>query len=201
MKSMARKKWKTWTATVILLVLIVNLGNLTRRFYPVKYMNYIKTYSAEYDVDPYLIMSIIKAESNFEHEAVSNRQASGLMQLMEPTALWLAEKMNLPDFQYSGITEPELNIKMGCFYVAYLLELYEGNEKNALAAYNAGEGTVSRWLADKACSKDGKTLTYIPYPETRRYITQVTNNQKVYQLLYKIRSSVSIQTKTGDKDC
>ncbi|MGN1059823.1 MAG: lytic transglycosylase domain-containing protein, partial [Clostridia bacterium] len=153
---------------------------------------HIKKYAAAYEVDPYLIMSMIKTESNFDQDAVSHRQAAGLMQIIEPTALWLSDRMDLTDFQYEDITEPALNIQMGCYYIAYLLELYDGNVKNAVAAYNAGEGTVNRWLTDSACSKDGENLSYIPYPETRHYITQVINNQKIYRLLYKIRPAQSV---------
>ncbi len=170
-----------------LILLLANLGSLTRLLYPAKYVDHIKKYAAQYEVDPYLIMSIIKTESNFQSDAVSNKNASGLMQIIEPTALWLADKMELQDFHYENITDPELNIQMGCYYIRYLLDIYEGNEENATAAYNAGEGTVNRWLADKEYSADGKNLYTIPYPETRHYINKLKNNRKMYQLLYKIQ--------------
>ncbi len=185
-------KWKRYMTLAILLILILNIGNIARIFYPVRYMNHVKKYATAYEVDPYLIMSIIKAESNFDTDAVSHKNAAGLMQIMEPTALWLADRMKLSDFQYENITDPETNIQMGCYYIAYLLNLYHGNVKNALAAYNAGEGNVSRWLGDAECSKDGETLFYIPFPETRRYITRVTNNQQMYRMLYRIRPESSL---------
>ncbi len=189
---MKKKQLKRWLLAIVIFSLLVNTANITRIFYPVKYMNHIKKYAAEYAVDPYLIMSIIKSESNFKPDAVSHKQASGLMQIIKPTAQWIADRLNLTDFEYEQITDPALNIKMGCYYMSYLLNLYDGNEKNALAAYNAGEGNVSRWLADDAYSKDGVTLLQIPYPETRQYITKVMNNQKIYRLLYKIRPAVSV---------
>ncbi len=190
---MKKNHIKRWLWAIAIFLLLANAANIARMFYPVKYMNHIKKYAAEYSVDPYLIMSIIKSESNFKPDAVSHKQASGLMQIIKPTALWIADQLHLTDFEYEQITDPVLNIKMGCYYMSYLLNLYDGNEKNAIAAYNAGEGNVSRWLADEAYSKDGTTLLQIPYPETRHYITKVMNNRKIYRLLYKIRPAVSVK--------
>lgn len=191
-----KKRWRRFAFWAILLILLVNTGNIARLFYPVKYMNDVKQYAKEYHVDPYLIMSIIKAESNFDEAAVSHKNATGLMQIMEPTAFWLADRLGLSDFSYEDITDPEINIRMGCYYIAYLLDHYDGNVKNALAAYNAGEGNVDRWLTREEYSKDGLTLSYIPYPETRRYITRVINNQRIYRILYHVRSASSLSLDT-----
>ena len=185
-------KWRRLITIILLLFLLVNSANIARLFYPAKYIDHVKEYALSYGVDPYLIMSIIKAESNFDQDAISNKNATGLMQIIEPTARWLAKRMELSNFQYEEITDPEVNIKMGCYYMHYLLTLYDGNVKNALAAYNAGEGTVNRWLLDPECSKDGKTLSFVPYSETRRYITKVTNNQRIYELLYRIDTGRSL---------
>lgn len=179
------KKWIVWILPALLLVLVLNLGHLGRMLYPAKHTEYIRQYAKVYQVDPYLVMSIIKAESNFDAEAVSHKNAKGLMQIIQPTAEWLADRMELTDFSYESITEPALNIQMGCYYLSYLLEQYQGDLKNALAAYNAGTGNVNQWLRDPAYSKDGKTLSRIPFPETRRYITRVTNNLRMYKLLYQ----------------
>ncbi len=198
MKPKKRKwKWGRWISLLLLLILLLNTANIARLIYPVKYMDYVKQYALEYDLDPYLIMSVIKTESNFKQDAVSHKNATGLMQIMEPTAFWLAEKMELPDFQYEDVADPKLNIRMGCYYINYLLSLYDGDIKNALAAYNAGEGTVMKWLSDKEYSKDGKTLFFIPYPETRRYITKITNNQQIYELLYRVDSEKSLYLSEG----
>ncbi len=185
-------KWVRLVAVILIVILLLNTANIARLFYPVRYMNHIKQYASEYNVDPYLVMSIIKTESNFDETAVSKKNASGLMQIIEPTALWLAERMGLSDFTYDRITEPELNIQMGCYYISYLLTLYDGNEKNALAAYNAGDGTVDRWLANSDYSKDGITLSNVPYPETRKYITKVMNHRRIYRLLYRLRSATAL---------
>lgn len=178
------KKLIKLMALFLLIVLVLNIGKIAKVLYPVKYEAYIYQYASMYKIDPYLVMGMIKTESNFNESAVSNKDAKGLMQIMEPTAQWLSERMNLDDFSYDDIYEPEQNIKMGCYYIAYLLSMYNGNTKTALAAYNAGFGNVDKWLHDEAYSSDQINLLSIPFPETRRYITKVINNQKVYAALY-----------------
>ena len=179
------KRISFWIFLVLLVLLLANLNRIGRLFYPVKYEACIKENAAAYAIDPYLVMGMIKAESNFDEDAVSVKNATGLMQIMEPTALWLADRMQLADFEYQDITKPEINIKMGCYYISYLIEQYEGNIENALAAYNAGGGNVNRWLRDSSCSKDGKALDAIPFPETKRYVNRVLNNMRMYTLLYQ----------------
>ncbi len=186
-----RKKKKRLISLVlvaILLITLLNTKNIARFFYPVKYENEITRSAQEYGIDPYLIMSIIKAESNFDETAVSHKNASGLMQIIEPTARWIAMRMDFEEFTYDNITDPELNIRMGCYYIAYLLDHYDGNVKNAVAAYNAGHGNVDRWLSEEGYPKDGLDFSQIPFPETRRYVTRVLNNQKIYQMLYDVKS-------------
>lgn len=173
---------------IVILIFIFNIGNILRVFYPAKYIEHVKNYSKEFAIDPYLVLSIIKAESKFEQAAVSHKNAKGLMQITEPTAEWIAQKLSMSDFKMEQITDPGTNIKMGCYYISYLLDMYDGNVKNALAAYNAGFNVVNRWLEDNKCSKDGENLSYIPYGETDRYIVKVLNNHKMYQFIYKIKT-------------
>ena len=188
MKAKNKKKRRFFLVLfVFFLILILNLGNIGRLFYPAKYIDIVKKYTDEYNLDPYLIMSIIKAESNFRPNAVSGKNATGLMQIMEPTAMWLSDKLDMPEFRYEDITDPDVNIHMGCYYIAFLLDHYDGNVENTLAAYNAGQGNVDRWLVHEEYSKDGENLSHIPYPETRLYIDQIANNEKVYRALYKVQ--------------
>lgn len=176
------------------LVLIVLLGIIIcyganygmKMLYPIKYADYIEKYAEEFEVDPYLVISVIKTESNFDDKAMSQKGASGLMQITENTAVWIAHKLEIDDFNYDeDIKKPEMNIKMGVYYIAYLKEMYEGDTELSIAAYNAGFNNVDKWLRDDECSKDGKTLLNIPFPETKRYVNKVNNNYKIYKVLYK----------------
>jgi len=106
----------------------------------------------KYNIDSALVKAVIKAESNFNHRAVSPRGAIGLMQLMPATA----SSLQVPDAFH-----PEQNIEGGCRYLRYLLNLYNGNLSLALAAYNAGENAVARFNSIP------------PYPETRNYVQRV----------------------------
>ena len=79
--------------------------------------------------------------------------------------------------------DPEINIKMGCWYLNNLIEQF-GNVDTALAAYNAGSGNVRQWLQDSEYSKDGETLYNIPFAETKKYVDKIKVNYKMYQYLY-----------------
>ena len=144
--------------------------------YPVEYSSYITKYADENDLDPYLVISVIKQESNFVPDARSP-YAGGLMQLTEETAHEYAEKMGLENYDYM---EPETNIMIGCYVLRTLIDKYEVTD-TALAAYNAGMGNVDKWLKDPECSSDGATLYYIPFPETRHYVKNINEYMTEYR--------------------
>lgn len=144
--------------------------------YPVEYSSYITKYAHENDLDPYLVVAVIKQESNFIADARSP-YAGGLMQLTEVTANEYAQKLGLENYDYM---EPKTNIQIGCFVLASLLEKY-GVCDTALAAYNAGVGNVDSWLENPDYSKDGRTLYKIPYSETRHYVEKINNYREEYK--------------------
>ena len=155
-----------------------------RYIYKTKYIDFINTECSKYEINPTEILSIIKAESNFNPNAVSSKNAIGLMQITLETANWCCEIMNMDYVTQSDLCVPETNIKIGVYYYKYLLDRYN-NINTALAAYNAGMGNVDRWLTEEQFTKDGKNITTTPYTETNRYITKINNNIKIYKLLYK----------------
>jgi soluble lytic murein transglycosylase len=175
------KIFKAFLALVAIVVAILGVvgGYQTSRRvkYPVAYADYIVKYATANDLDPYLVMAVIKAESNFVPEAHSGI-AGGLMQLTEETAEWNANDMNYEgDYDYM---DPETNIMFGCHYLRHLIDIY-GNVDTALAAYNGGMGNVQSWLNDERYSDDGETLKYIPFPETRSYVVKVNSNWEHYK--------------------
>lgn len=151
------------------------------RFLPLKYEAFIEKYSYEYGLDKYLVMGVIRAESSFDHEAHSG-VARGLMQITDSTAKWIAKSLKI-DYHADMVSDPETNIKMGCWYLAYLAE-YFADTDTALAAYNAGMGNVSDWLSDEKYSKDGKTLSEIPFEETDSYVRRVNILSALYKKFY-----------------
>ena len=153
--------------------------------YPIRYSAYIAKYAELFDLPVSLVYAVINTESRFDPAAVSHRGASGLMQIMPATAEDIARKLSIENWSFARIHEPELNIMMGSWYLSYLIALF-GNEETAVAAYNAGRGNVSRWLADSEHSQDGQTLSSIPFPETAAYVNKVSRDRAVYQIILKL---------------
>lgn len=177
------KRFLKFVFAVVLFSVIVYLCTpfIMKTLYPLKYEDTIEMCSKKYGLDKYFIMGIISAESRFSEDAVSHKDAKGLMQLKDETAVWCAEKFNID----GEIYEPKTNIEIGSAYIRYLLDIFLGNKENALAAYNAGQGKVVKWLKNEAYSNDGKTLHTIPYKETREYIKRVQKRAEIYKKLYK----------------
>lgn len=156
--------------------------SLLKTLYPLRYEDYVEVYSMKNNLSPTFVYAVIKCESNFDKGAVSNVGATGLMQIMPDTFDWINLRLgeNTP---YSMATEPETNIKYGCFLYGYLTEKY-GRVQEALAAYHAGIGNVDKWLKDERYSSDGETLHTIPYPTTSKYVKKVMHTENIYEKLY-----------------
>lgn len=155
-----------------------------KRAYPLDYFEYIQKYSEQYKLDPHLVAAVIRTESNFKVEARSHKDAHGLMQITEGTALWIAEQMKLTYFEVNDLYTPETNIRMGCWYLDNLRQEFKGDFDLMLAAYNAGRGNVNTWLRDERYSKDGEKLQYIPFKETDKYIKKVKVSYNIYKYIY-----------------
>lgn len=155
---------------------------LLRSKYKLAYKEEILTSAAEFDLDPCLVCGVIFTESGFRPQAKSGVGALGLMQLMPATGLEEAELLMIEGITEDQLTEPALNIRLGCNYLRKLLDEF-GNESVALAAYNAGPGRVRQWLKQYGKKEDGSIL-YIPYPETSKYVDRVKSAKGVYARLY-----------------
>ena len=132
-------------------------------------------------VDTDLAMALIKAESNFDKNAVSSANAKGLMQLTDDTFNYCNKNLKVSD---ADIFSPEDNIRAGVWYISHLIRRYNGNIPNALAAYNAGASNVDKWLKNEEYSSDGKTLDKIPFNETKNHSTKINSYKRIYEILY-----------------
>lgn len=168
-----------------IMTVLVFLGSrsVLKSLYPRGYTEFVEIYSEENNLSTDFVYAVIKCESSFQKDAVSNVGAKGLMQIMPDTFTWIKGRLR-DDSDYSEIFDPQLNIKYGCHLYGYLMRKY-GNEEVAVAAYHAGMGNVDKWLKDEAYSSDGKTLSDIPFPTTKKYVTKVIETKKIYQKLYK----------------
>ena len=190
-KTLLKNKYKIIIGTVIVLFIITILfvlfkDKLLKILYPKTYSEIISVYAEEYDVEENLIYAVIKAESNFDSQAVSNREAIGLMQIVEETAIDVANKNHI-DLDKENIVEELLdidnNINLGTKYLSTLLIQY-GNIEVALAAYNAGIGTVNNWIDKQIIKADGSDIENVPYKETNNYVRKILRDYRIYNELY-----------------
>lgn len=134
-------------------------------------------------MDENLVYAVIKAESNFDPNAKSSKDAIGLMQLMENTAKDIIKKV---DLQISDVElgeklqEADININLGTKYLSILLERYN-NIEIAITAYNAGIGTVDNWIEKGIIKADGSDVENIPYKETNNYVRKILRDYKIYK--------------------
>jgi soluble lytic murein transglycosylase len=151
---------------------------------PLRHEDIIRQQAHDKDLDPALIAAVIYAESHFRDGQTSAAGAQGLMQLTPATARYIAHKSGGTQFVVDDLATPQVNIAYGAYYLRYLLRRYGGNVDFALAAYNAGEGNVDRWIAAAQARDRALTITAIPYSETRAYVRRVLTVRGQYRRAY-----------------
>lgn len=150
--------------------------------FPKKYRQEIEEYSNHYSLPKSYVASVINIESGYDKNAVSSSGAVGLMQLLPSTAFDCANRLNI-DIDEEQLYNSEVSIKLGCFYLRYLLDLFDGNWVNTLSAYNWGYGNVRDWISYGNVDNNG-TITNIPVKETRDYLKKFKVSLLVYEKLY-----------------
>jgi soluble lytic murein transglycosylase len=181
---LAKKGGKRY-ALLLAVIILAGLAGAFTLVFPYKYIGLAREFSAKYGLEPDLVCAVIHTESRFRPAIASPKDARGLMQLTEGTAAWGAETIGLEGYSFENVTEPRINIELGCWYLNVLLEQF-GEEDTALAAYNAGSGNVESWLGDPSISADGVNLSRIPFGETRRYVERVRFAKRIYNILLRI---------------
>lgn len=151
------------------------------------YFDIVKKEATKNNLDPYIILSIIKTESKFNTMAISSKDAKGLMQIMDKTAEDINQKENIVnDISKLNIYDENINITLGCKYFKYLVDKYNGNSYIAICAYNAGMGNIDKWIKEGIIdnSFSEKVSEKIPFNETRKYLEKVIFSYNVYKILY-----------------
>lgn len=166
----------------IIVVFIDIPTKIQRIIYRKQYSEYITKYAKEYNVDENLIYAVIKAESNFKNDAKSSKHAIGLMQLMKETAKEVAKTINLElddNKIEQELLDVNININLGTKYLSDLINRYQ-NIEVAIAAYNAGIGTVNTWIEKGIIKSDGSDIENVPYKETNNYVRKILRDYRIY---------------------
>lgn len=167
---------------IIKLFIIIFLVELVYLYFiPKKYDDIIDKYSSEYNVDRSLVKAVIFKESRFKDTAVSSKGAIGLMQLMPSTALWLMNKLKIEDYK---IESADNNIRLGTYYLSYLMNLMDSDEEHALLAYNAGPENAKRWVNSEGYSKEDMD-NYVDFNETRKYVREIKLTKNIISFMDK----------------
>jgi soluble lytic murein transglycosylase len=149
--------------------------------YPLRYEQIVVGHAENYRLDPQLVAAVIYQESKFDPDARSSSGAVGLMQLLPETGQGIADRTGGDEWKPDDLLNPELNIRYGAWYLRHLLDKY-GDERLALAAYNAGQSNVDRWREEGVG---------IQFDETRHYVERVQELKAIYADAYRSELGLS----------
>lgn len=152
-----------------------------RILFPQPYWETIKAESAKNHLDPYLVASLIRQESEFNPSVVSYANAWGLMQLLPKVGRQMARQEGLKHFSTYQLLNPEINIRLGTRYLRQMLDRFDGVPEYALAAYNAGDNRVADWQAAGPYSGMDEFVESIPFTQTREYVEAILRNIEMYK--------------------
>ncbi len=162
-----------------------------RILFPEPYWETIKAESAKNNLDPYLVASLIRQESEFDPSVVSYANAWGLMQLLPTVGKAMAREEGMRHFQTFQLLDPETNIRLGTRYLRQMLDRFGGVQEYALAAYNAGDSRVVDWEAAGPYQGMDEFVESIPFTQTREYVEAILRNEETYRAIDEYARSQS----------
>jgi soluble lytic murein transglycosylase len=176
---LSRGRWLALVAVIgvgaLIVGRVVDVGEIVEEVtLPLRHEDIIRQQAERFDLDPALIAAIINRESGFSDE-ISQAGARGLMQITPETADTIETLSGGETFVYDDLSDPDLNIRYGTFYLRHLLDRFEGNEVAALAAYNGGPENAAAWGGAELEIDD------IEFPETRAYVEDVLEEREQYR--------------------
>jgi soluble lytic murein transglycosylase len=167
----------------------VDISDLPRPYwealFPRAYWSDLRKYSQENGLDPFLVASLVRQESEFNATAISHANAVGLMQLLPKTGKTVAKQVKLKGYRPPQLYNPAINLELGTRYFKDMVDKYNGQFEYALAAYNAGSDRVSDWLGQGHYRDPQEFVESIPFTETREYVQAILRNASVYRRLYE----------------
>ena len=160
-----------------------------RILFPEPWWDTIKAESAKNNLDPYLVASLIRQESEFDPSVVSYANAYGLMQLLPAVGKAMAKEEGISHFETFQLLDPAMNIRLGTRYLRQMLEKFGGVQEYALAAYNAGDSRVVDWQSAGPYSGMDEFVESIPFTQTRDYVEAILRNEETYRAIDGIAGS------------
>ena len=152
--------------------------------FPQPYWSDLVADSQRNGLDPYLVASLIRQESEFNAGAVSHANAYGLMQLLPSVGKAAAKKEGIKGFNTNMLLNPATNLQLGTLNLKQVLDRFGGQKEYALAAYNAGDVPIRQWLSSNDYKDVPEFVESIPYTETREYVQAILRNREMYRQLY-----------------
>jgi soluble lytic murein transglycosylase len=152
--------------------------------FPRPFWEELKRDAAANRLDPHLVASLIRQESEFNPAAISRANAMGLMQLLPSVGKGMAKEMKIKHFSSDELLVADTNLRLGTRYFKHIVDHYDGQVEYALAAYNAGEDRVNDWRKNGNFADVEEFVESIPFTETREYVQAIMRNAVIYKLLY-----------------
>jgi soluble lytic murein transglycosylase len=152
--------------------------------FPQPYWSELVANSQKNGLDPFLVASLIRQESEFNANVVSHANAWGLMQLLPSVGKSMAKKEGLKGFNTNALLNPAVNLQLGTRNLRMVLDRFGGQSEYALAAYNAGDVPVRQWMSAGSYQDIAEFVESIPYTETREYVQAILRNREIYRALY-----------------
>jgi soluble lytic murein transglycosylase len=159
-----------------------------RLAFPWPWRETIEKYSLNNELDPFIVVALIRQESEFDARALSRSDARGLTQILPSTGRELSRRLHLRGFRTSLLYDPAVNLRLGALYLKLLVARFDGGWEPTLAAYNAGGRRVAAWLGAGPYREPAEFVESIPFSETRHYVQLVLRNADLYRRLYGSQS-------------
>lgn len=185
------QQW-SWTQVAIFTVAKADHWDDVDLRFPMNYMADVNKYANQQELDPAIVLGLIRRESVFDSSAQSPAGARGLMQIMPRTGQQIARFLNEKWISVAHLYNPEVNVKYGSFYYKQMLDRFDGHFAMAAAAYNAGPGRVEKWRPKYKPIAADVWIETIPFKETREYVNAVLGYAIIYQQRLD-RSSLKIR--------
>ena len=157
---------------------------LWRLAFPLPYWDALQRSARAQNIDPYLFAALVRQESEFDTNVVSGANAYGLSQVLPPTGRMLSRKLHVGRFRADLLFNPDVNLRIGTYYLRSLVDSLGGRWDAALASYNAGKSRVVDWLKRAQYQDSAEFVESIPITETRNYVQSIFRNADIYRRLY-----------------